>query len=183
VAAVLLAFTATALLAACSSSPLGTGGSNPAAAKPSSSAPATPQAAAINVCGLLPLMTVSGASGLELSSSTPDPGSAAIGMFGCSYASDGTSPAELESQLDVTVYAGGPFTIKTLKDALDAAASKDAPTVPVSGIGDEAYAGAGGIVVKFGSHLIDVSGLSFDLTGDHSESQAVAAAFIGAIGS
>ena len=180
-AAVLLAVTATALLAACSSSPLGTGGTNPAAVKPSSSAPATPQAAAINVCGLLPLMTVSGASGLELSSSTPDPGSAAIGMFGCSYASDGTSPAELESQLDITVYAGGPFTIKTLKDALDAAASQDAPTVPVSGIGDEAYAGAGGIVVKVGSRLIDVSGLSFDLTGDHSESQAVAAAFISAL--
>ena len=140
--------------------------------------------AAINVCGLVPIDTVARASGLDLSSSTPDPSSTAAGIFGCSYDSgDGSSNADLESQLDVSVYVSGAFTIKILKDSLDASASADAPTVPVSGIGDEAYASAGGFVAKFGSHLIKVSGLSFDLNADHSESQAVAAAFITAIGS
>ena len=185
VAALICAVTVTTLLAACSSPAPGASGAGSSVPAHPSSAPSKPApVAAINVCGLVPIDTVARASGLDLSSSTPDPSSTAAGIFGCSYDSgDGSSNADLESQLDVSVYVSGAFTIKILKDALDASASADAPTVPVSGIGDEAYASAGGFVAKFGSHLIKVSGLSSDLNADHSESQAVAAAFITAIGS
>jgi hypothetical protein len=120
-------------------------------------------------------------SGLDLSSSTADPSGA--GQSGCSYASDGTSVADLESQLNVTVYtSSSPLTLDKLKASLDASASKDAPTVPITGVGDKAYAGADGTIAQAGNHLVEVAGLASDLRGDHAASSTTASAVIAAIG-
>ncbi|HEV2633888.1 MAG TPA: hypothetical protein VGX23_02005 [Actinocrinis sp.] len=135
----------------------------------------------MNVCALVSTMAASKATELDLDSAVPDPSGA--GQYGCTYSSDGDSTADLENNPDVVVYtAASPMTLDGLKDSLDATASQDAPTVSVSGVGDKAYAGAGGVVVQAGNHLIDVSGMSGDLTGDHSLSTALAKAVISALG-
>jgi hypothetical protein len=184
--------TALALLAACGSSHSTKSSSSAAVVVAGSASAATPvenssssagsagTAGAINVCSLVPIAAVSAASGIDVDSATPEPGAA--GISGCSYDSKtGTSVADLESQLNVQIDTGPAMTFKSLKAGFDAAASTDAPTVSISGLGDAAYGGAAGTIVQAGAHLIDVSGLSFDLTGNHTASSGVAKIFIAAL--
>jgi hypothetical protein len=159
------------------------GSTGPAAATaPSASAPAAGGAvAAVNVCAILPTMVAAKATGVDLDSAAPDP--SGPGQYGCTYSSDGDSAADIEDNPDIVVYtSASPMTLDGLKDSLDAAASQDGPTVAVSGVGDKAYAGAGGVIAQAGNHLIDVSGMAGDLTGDHSMSTALAKAVISALG-
>ena len=138
-------------------------------------------AAAVNVCSILPTMVAAKATGVDLDSAVPDPSGA--GMYGCTYSSDGDTTADLEDTPHVVVFtSASPMTLGGLKNSLDASASQDAPTVAVSGVGDKAYAGADGIVVQAGDHLIQVSGMADDLSGDHSMSTALAKAVITALG-
>jgi hypothetical protein len=147
------------------------------ASKPQSSGSTNP----VDVCAIFSIQAASKISGLDLSSSAADPGGA--GQYGCSYSSNGTSVADLESQLDITVYtSASPLTLDTLKASLDAAASKDAPTVAISGIGDKAYASAVGTIAQAGDHVVEVAGLASDLRGDHAASSATASAVIAALG-
>jgi hypothetical protein len=158
-----------------------TSGSAPAAASSMSSASSNGAASPINVCAIFSVQAASKASGLDLSSSAADPSGA--GQYGCSYSSDGTSAADLESQLDITVYtSSSPLTLDKLKASLDASASKDAPTVPITGVGDKAYAGARGTIAQAGDNRIEVAGLASDIRGDHAASNATAGAVIAAIG-
>jgi hypothetical protein len=148
---------------------------------PSSAGSGSPKGA-INVCGLVPLAAVSAASGLDLSSSTPDAASGVAGVSGCRYDSNGSTTADITSQLDVQIdIVGGAFTLQGLKVSLDSAASQAAPTVAVSGLGNGAYSGSVGTIAQAGNHLVDVEGLLFDITGNHAQSQAVAKVFIAAL--
>lgn len=148
--------------------------------KPQSS-PTSGSTNPVDVCAIFSVQAASKTSGLDLSSSAADPGGA--GQYGCSYTSTGTSVADIESQLDVTVYtSASPLTLDKLKASLDASASQDAPTVPISGVGDRAYASADGTVAQAGDHIIEVAGLASDLRGDHTASSATASAIIAAIG-
>jgi len=91
--------------------------------------------------------------------------------------------ADLENTPDVVVYtSASPMTMDSLKSGFDASASKGAPTVVVSGVGSKAYAGAGGVIAQSGSRFVEVSGLSTDLTGNHTTSSAIAKAAITALG-
>ena len=135
----------------------------------------------MDVCAILPTMVAAKASGLDLDSAVPDPSGA--GQYGCSYSSDGDTAADLEDNPELMVYtSASPMTLAGLKNSLDASASQDGPTVAVSGVGDKAYAGADGVIAQAGDHLIQVSGLAGDLTGDHSMSTALAKALISALG-
>jgi hypothetical protein len=138
-------------------------------------------AAAVDVCAIFPTMVAAKAGGLDLDSAVPDPSGA--GQYGCTYGSDGDSAADFEDIPNVVVYtSASPMTLGALKNSLDASASQDGPTVAVSGVGDKAYAGADGVVAQAGDHLVEVSGLAGDLTGDHSMSTALAKAVIAALG-
>lgn len=161
--------------AASSGPPAGSAGTAPAAPPTAAGAPA------VNICAILPAAVAAKASGLDLDSAAPDLSGA--GESGCTYSSDGDSAADIEDNPDVVVFtSASSMTLGALKNSLDAAASQDGPTVPVSGVGDSAYAGAGGVVAQAGDHLIEVSGLAGDLTGDHSMSTALAKAVIAALG-
>jgi hypothetical protein len=162
------------------SSPPASAQSSGATSKQQSS-PASGSAKSVDVCAIFSVQAASKSSGVDLSSSAADPGGA--GQYGCSYTSNGTSVADLESQLDITVYtSASPLTLDKLKASLDASASQDAPTVSVSGVGDKAYAGADGTIAQAGDHIIEVAGLASDLRGDHAASSSTASALIAAIG-
>ena len=106
----------------------------------------------INVCGLVPLAAVSAASGLDLSSGAPDAATGVAGVSGCKYVSNGTSTADIVSQLDVQIdTVGGGFTLQGLKAGLDSAASAAAPTVAVSGLGEGAFSGSAGTIAQTGT--------------------------------
>ena len=171
------------LLSGCASSG-GSGNSANAAGKNPSASSTTPASSSngsgkpVDVCAIFSVQAASKTTGLDLSSSAADP--AGGGQYGCSYTSDGTSAADLEAQLNITVYTL--LSLDSVKASLDAAASQDAPTVPISGVGDKAYAGADGTIAQDGDYVIQVSGLPSDLRGDHTASSATASAVIAAIG-
>jgi hypothetical protein len=127
--------------------------------------------AAIDVCTVLPPAAASQASGLTLTSATAS--TPAQGQYFCNYSGTGISNP------DIAVYsADSGVTLAALKVALDGAASQDAPTVAVSGVGDKAYAGADGVIAQFGDRFIAVQGVSDDIFGKHATSEALAKAVI-----
>jgi hypothetical protein len=130
--------------------------------------------AAIDVCTVLPPAAASQASGLTLTSATAS--TPAQGQYFCNYSGTGISNP------DIAVYsADSGVTLAALKVALDGAASQDAPTVAVSGVGDKAYAGADGVIAQFGDRFIAVQGVSDDIFGKHATSEALAKAVIAAL--
>ncbi len=135
---------------------------------------------ALDVCAIFPVSAAAKASGLNLTSAVADLGGS--GQYGCTYSSDGTTAVDLENNPDVTVYtSASPLTLDGLKAGLDASASQNAPTVAISGVGDKAYAGADGIIAQSGSHIVEVSGLATDLSGNHVASSAIANALLAAL--
>ena len=162
-----------------STSPAGGGGTAPASGSGVGDGSAA-SGTALDVCGIFPVSAAAKASGLDLTSGVADPSGA--GQYGCTYSSSGTTAADLENNPDVTVYtSASPMTLDGLKAGLDASASQNAPTVAISGVGDKAYAGAGGIIAQAGSHVVGVSGLVSDLKGDHAASSAIASALLAAL--
>lgn len=104
-------------------------------------------------------------------------------MYACSYASTGSTSADIESELNITVYtSASPVTLDALKTVLDAAASQMAPTVPIAGVGAKAYASDDGTIAQAGNYIVQVAGLVFDIQGDHTASGATAKAVLAALG-
>ena len=116
-----------------------------------------------------------------MTSAKEDPLGAGISVG--SYTGNGSTAAGIESELNITVYKSSrSVTLDALEVSLDGSASQSGPTVPNTGVGGKACAGADGTIAWAGNDVVQVSGLVFDIKGDHTASGATAKAVPAAIG-
>jgi chitinase len=158
-----------------STAPASTAASSPvtSASAPATSAPLSGKSSSIDVCALVPAVAASGLLGKPVSSassSSPLPGG-----HQCAYATD---------VLIVTVIvfdASSHVSLATLKPSLAGSTSPAAPLVAVSGVGDQAFAAASGLIASFGSNTLQIQGNVGDVAGNHATSIALAKAVIAAV--
>ncbi|WP_054011247.1 hypothetical protein [Arthrobacter sp. ERGS1:01] len=151
------------------------------ASAPAQSGGSNGAANAVNVCAVFPAAAASKTTGLDLTNAKEN--ALGTGISSCSYTSNGTTAADIESELNITVYASSSsVALDALKVSLDGSASQVAPTVPITGVGGKAYAGADGTIAQGGNDVVQVAGLVFDIKGDHAASGATAKAVLAAIG-
>ena len=156
------------VLAGCAGS--GAATTNPQPTTGAAGSTASTAGAEINACSLLSAAQASSLGGNQYTAATPS--TIATGQDQCDYANAGGS--------DLTVIVYQPSS--GVSFAMVNSVQQGAGTVtPVSGVGDQAIAGAIELDVKTGDRLIAIEGAGGTLTGDYSHAVAVAKAIIAAL--
>jgi hypothetical protein len=158
--------------AGCGGSAAATNNAQPTAGSTGATASTTAGGAGadINACSLLPAAQASSLSGKQYTAATPS--TIATGQDQCEYkGADGA---------DLTVIVYQPSSGVTF-DMVNTVQQGAGTVTPVSGVGDQAIAGAIELDVKTGDRLIAVEGAGGTLTGDYSHAVAMAKAIIAAL--
>jgi hypothetical protein len=106
----------------------------------------------VNICGLLPAATVASITGEPITQATEDD-TVAVKIYACDYTStDGTTNLRISVlAMDAAVGYDG-----------DLQANQVVKVKQISGLGDKAFSGVGGVEALFGNVSITVSNLASD---------------------
>jgi hypothetical protein len=128
---------------------------------------------ALDVCSAVPAATAAQLLGKSVSSAANSVFTQ--GAYQCTYQTD-------VLPINVIVFEqGSNMTLDDLKVGLDGSASKASPVVAVSGVGDQAFVGADGLIAAFGNQALQIDGSTDDVLGNHAGTIALAKAVIASL--